>query len=253
MYVETNSAYAEYMLDNTPEQQYGIYHFLNEASGYEMLRTSVYYELENLAMRRNFYLGSPGLAMNILGDTVGKYLFFDIEDEPLKNIQKFALEKDLPNKVDVRNQDSVSGVMTLLPSLPASAFLHIDPYEIDKENNEGDTYLDLFIQATLSGMKCLLWYGFMTLDIKSKLNDYIKNKLKQNDINDSVCVELILEIIEKETITCNPGILGSGLLATNISEQSKSAILNYSELLIDTYKGVKYNGYKGDLYRDIVL
>ena len=44
-----------------------------------------------------------------------------------------------------------------MSSLPKSTFLHIDPYEIDKTNNNGHTYLDVLIGATKLGMKCLLW------------------------------------------------------------------------------------------------
>ena len=35
--------------------------------------------------------------------------------------------------------------------------------------------------------------------------------------------------IKKDTIVCNPGILGSGILATNLSQKSNSMIQNYSK------------------------
>lgn len=177
VYVETNSASAAYELIRTPEQEYGIYHFFNKAVDYDVLKNSVYYGLEDDAMKKKCYIGSPGLAMSILGQVANRYLFFDIEKEPLENIKEFALDKGLENKVITFNQDSISEVMNLLPSLPKSTFIHIDPYEIDKRDCNGYTYLDLFIQAAHDGLKCLLWYGFMTLYIKSQLNEYIKTNI----------------------------------------------------------------------------
>lgn len=66
-------------------------------------------------------------------------------------------------------------------------------------------------------------------------------------------MDLILNIIEKDTIPCNPGILGSGLLAANISEQSKFMIHNYSQHLVDIYKNVRYKDHDGSLFRDIII
>ena len=108
--------------------------------------------------------------------------------------------------------------MELLPSLPVSSFIHIDPYEIDKSGEPGGfTYFDVFLEAVQAGIKCYLWYGFMTLSVKEQLNAYILNGLRKNKIKGCACVELILEIIERNTIPCNPGILGSGILTAIIT------------------------------------
>ena len=45
VYVETNSACAIYFMTQTPEQQYGIYHFLDKS-----LKDSIYYQLESTEM-----------------------------------------------------------------------------------------------------------------------------------------------------------------------------------------------------------
>ena len=81
VYVETNAACAQYALERTPEQEYGIYHFLKKAGVAEKeyiperaeyhslkgaLHRSAYYQQESEAMQANRYIGSPGLAMNIL-------------------------------------------------------------------------------------------------------------------------------------------------------------------------------------------
>lgn len=67
VYVETNSACAIYSMTQTPEQQYGIYHFLEKADDDKSLKDSIYYQLESTEMAKGNYLGSPALAMNVLG------------------------------------------------------------------------------------------------------------------------------------------------------------------------------------------
>ena len=71
IYVETNSACAIYTMAHTPEQEYGIYHFLNEANEDDILKNSLYYQLESESMANGYYLGSPALAMKVLNDVVG--------------------------------------------------------------------------------------------------------------------------------------------------------------------------------------
>jgi 23S rRNA (adenine2030-N6)-methyltransferase len=252
IYIETNSACSDYSLSNTPEQQYGIYHFVETASDYKDLFKSSYFELECSVMKQNKYLGSPGLAMRILGTITDKLFFFDIEPESLNTIAEFAAQNHIADKIETINRDSVIGVMDMLPALPKSTLIHIDPYYIDQPNENGYDYLDLFAKATELGMKCFLWYGFNTLNEKKSINKFITEKLKNSASANLSCMELILETIQKDTIPCNPGILGSGLLTSNLSTKSISTILNYSNLLIDLYKGTTFKGFKGDLYRDII-
>jgi 23S rRNA (adenine2030-N6)-methyltransferase len=252
VYVETNSACADYHLNHTPEQEYGIYYFLKEAENVDNLSESTYYDLENYSLKENKYLGSPGLAMRVLGSIVDKFHFFDIETLALANVIDFARRNRLTDKVETINQDSIIGVLDLLPELPGSTLIHIDPYTIDKPSVNGKDYLDVFAQASEQGMKCILWYGFNTLDEKKQLNDYMMNKLSDKAIRNLSCTELIMDIIRKNTILCNPGILGNGLLTSNMSNTSISAIENYSKSLTKLYRNSRYNGFKGSIYRDVL-
>lgn len=252
VYVETNSACAIYTMTRTPEQEYGIYHFLNEIIKNSTLKNSLYYQLENENMANGNYLGSPALAMKIMDKNVQEYLFFDLEESALENIESFATHQTIMPPIKTFNCDSIDGVLKLLPSLPKTTFLHIDPYEIDKRNNNGYTYLDVLINATKLSMKCLLWYGFMTINDKTRLNKYVSEKLKKANIKDYTCTELIMNAIRKDTIICNPGILGSGILATNLSQYSKAIIQDYSNKLVEIYKNAQYKKFDGSLYNDTI-
>lgn len=252
VYVETNSASAIYRMSHTVEQQYGIYHFLEKANKEKFLRNSIYYKLESIEMEKGNYLGSPALAMNILEKRASQYIFFDIEKDALENIELYAGQIELETHIQTYHADSLERVIKLLPTLPKSSFLHIDPYEIDKKGISGISYLDILIKATQAGIKCLLWYGFMTEDDKMHINQYIINRLKEEDIKEYTCIELIMNSIRKDTIICNPGILGSGILATNFSQESRNKILDFSSVLVNTYIFTRYKNYDGSLYRCII-
>ncbi|MEG1502485.1 MAG: hypothetical protein RR370_03750, partial [Synergistaceae bacterium] len=251
IYIETNSASAIYEMTHTPEQEYGIYHFLDAAINDSELKDSCYYELERKAINKGCYLGSPGLALNILGNEVQKYVFYDKDNGALENIAQYAQSHNI-TKYDTYNCDSIEEVLNILPSLPLSTFLHIDPYEIDKQNSNGHTYLDILIKATQLGLKCLLWYGYMNFEDKLKINSYLVESLYQAEIKNYICVELIMNLIEQKTIPDNPGVLGSGILATNLSPQVHEVILNYSKRLTDIYKNVSYKENDGSVYLDTI-
>ena len=262
VYVETNAACAQYALEKTPEQEYGIYHFLKKAgaAGKECiperaeyhhpkgaLRRSAYYQQESEAMQANRYIGSPGLAMNILGDTA-RYIFFDIESEPLENVSQYASTKELKECINLFNRDSIEGTLELLSSLPASSFLHIDPYEIDKPGRNGRTYLDVFIEAAKAGMRCFLWYGYMTLKDKRHLEELIAQSLPEAGIRNTTGVELTLKMIKEDIAESNPGVLGSGVLGANLSEESNAVIQKYAAWLEEIYKDAKYKNLDGSVY-----
>lgn len=250
-YIETNSASANYTLTHTPEQQYGIYHFIEKGKE-NPVNNSIYFRLENEAMQMNQYIGSPGLVMSILKDTC-QYIFFDLDTEALQNIEEFGRKQTLTKQIILHNIDSLTGIMKLLPELSPNAFIHIDPYVINEPGSNGLTYLDIFIEATKLDLKCLLWYGYQTHNEKRELEELIRSSCKLENKHSISCHELTLKIIEPDTQPCTPGVLGSGLLASNISSISNTQIGKYCDLLIDFYKGSTYREYNGDLYKDIIL
>lgn len=262
VYVETNAACAQYALERTPDQEYGIYHFLKKAGAAEKeyiperaeyhhpkgaLRRSAYYQQESEAVQANRYIGSPGLAMNILGDTA-RYIFFDIESAPLENVSQYAATKGLKECITLFNRDSIEGTLELLSSLLASSFLHIDPYEIDKPGRNGRTYLDVFIEAAKAGMRCFLWYGYMTLEDKRHLEELIAQSLPEAGIRNATGVELTLKMIKEDIAESNPGVLGSGVLGANLSEESNAVIQKYAAWLEEIYKDAKYKNLDGSVY-----
>ena len=106
VYVETNSACAIYSMTQTPEQQYGIYHFLEKADDDKSLKDSIYYQLESTEMAKGNYLGSPALAMNVLGKQAKRFVFFDLEKSALENVDIYAKQIGLSTSVEIHHTDS---------------------------------------------------------------------------------------------------------------------------------------------------
>ena len=98
----------------------------------------------------------------------------------------------------------------------------------------------------------MLWYGFMTLNNKLTIDTYIASHLQKSGIKNVLGSKLIMNNIRKNTTICNPGILGSGLLASNLSDKSNQQLLGFSRLLEDIYKNSQYKGLDGSLYNEIL-
>lgn len=248
-YIESNSAYANYLLSNTPEQIYGIYTFLEKAVHDRILFSSSYFALENEAVKTLHYTGSPGLAMTVLEEATSKFLFFDIDPEALKNITSFAEKRKIQSKIQTFNQDSRNGIRNLLDDCTASTFIHIDPYDAIEPDSQGYSYLDLFCEAASRGIKCFLWYGFNSLQEKDILNKQFELK----NLKNMSCTELIMDTIRQSNSTENPGIMGSGLLTSNLSDYSNMAIERHTKALVELYRHTIYKNGKGDMYYEKVL
>ena len=105
-----------------------------EADDDKSLKDSIYYQLENPEMTKGNYLGSPALAMNVLEKQAKRFVFFDLEKSALENVGTYAKQVGLSASVEMHHADSSRGTIELLPSLPSSSFIHIDPYEIDMDS-----------------------------------------------------------------------------------------------------------------------
>ena len=166
----------------------------------------------------------------------------------MENVSQYAATKGLKECITLFNRDSIEGTLELLSSLPASSFLHIDPYEIDKPGRNDRTNLDVFIEAAKAGMRCFLWYGYITLKDKRHLEELIAQSLPEANIRNATGVELTLKMIKEDIAESNPGVLGSGVLGANLSEESNAVIQKYAAWLEEIYKDAKYKNLDGSVY-----
>ena len=89
-HVETNSAFFDYHLDDSPEKAYGIGHFLQQGAYLKAINQSAYVELLSPYFQTNRYLGSCGQAMKLLGTFVNQYVFFDLDQEAIESQKEGA-------------------------------------------------------------------------------------------------------------------------------------------------------------------
>lgn len=252
-YIETNSAYFDYMLEHSIEQDYGVGLFMRESGKYTELKESAYYNLIKPFYDKNKYLGSCGQVIHLLRDKPDSYLFFDLDKEALDSIVESVEKIGLSDKVETRQMESATGLINLVPKLNDKAFVHIDPYLIHQPNENGHSYLDGFIDASNKGVKCFLWYGFVTLEQKNEIDKLLISSINQTRNSNISCDELILNEIQDNTVDINPGILGCGILTSNLTKNSTEIISNYAKLLVEMYKDSEYNGTSGALYYDNLL
>ncbi|WP_274652601.1 23S rRNA (adenine(2030)-N(6))-methyltransferase RlmJ [Paenibacillus humicola] len=244
-YVETNAAYPAYRLDRTENRNFGIY-YLFEQAGRDHRQTigrSDYMKLVgripgNQGNELHAYLGSPGLAMNMLRNS-SRYLFCDIEKEPLQRITEYAERQGLITQVRTMQGDSVDRLWHDIDGMGPETFLHIDPYRIFERNGSGRCYFDLFAKAAERGIKTMLWYGFETLDDRSDLHAKMRASLPVR-VTELYGREIYVESIGQSVISVNPGVPGCGILTANLSQASVTACRRHAAELETVYRQARF-------------
>jgi 23S rRNA (adenine2030-N6)-methyltransferase len=130
-YIETNSASPVHALSNSPEQKYGIYHFMNNCHKSDLLKTSAYYRILKTFNPDNIttYPGSSAIALSLLKQSDCRFCFYDIEVEAIQNIENFTSRTGVKEMSQCINEDSISGIYKRLDDFDGKSFIHFDPYD----------------------------------------------------------------------------------------------------------------------------
>ena len=252
-YIETNSGYFDYELGHSEEQDYGIGWFIKKSQNVTELENSQYFKIIKPFYDTDMYLGSCGQVIHIIRNKAKKYIFFDLDKDALISIERAVNELGISHKVETRQMDSATGLINLIPELNQKAFVHIDPYLIHQPNNDGYSYLDGFFEALKRGVKSFLWYGFRTLKEKREINDILIVRTDQTRTKKISCDELIIKEIQEDSININPGVLGCGILTSNLNIKSIGIISDSAKVLVEMYRDSKYKGVNGELYHDKII
>ncbi|OHD36065.1 MAG: hypothetical protein A2Y30_01325 [Spirochaetes bacterium GWE1_32_154] len=257
-YIETNSAQPYYHFTYSPERDYGIGTVINNALKSDIIANSIFYQTllnnnKNI-MNLNEYLGSPGLAMNILKNNVEKYIFCDIDENSLNAINEYSLKINLFNKVETYKNDSIKTIDSLINNFSCLDFIHIDPYSILNKNIDGKTYFDTFLDSVKKGIKSMLWYGYENNSQRKYLNNWMKEKIKSSCIqsdNNVILIELFLSSIKENEVVVNPGVVGSGVIIGNLSQKSINEFDSFSNELVNIYQdSIILDKYSGKLEKN---
>jgi len=233
-YVESNSAYPKYHLDPTVRREYGILHLLREmeTNCYPAVAQSPYIQLlkrEQVNGGIHTYLGSPGLAMGMLQDS-SQYVFCDIEEEALAAIRSYADGQYLLSHIQTVSGDSIDRLWSSVDAMGQETFLHIDPYRIFEQNENGHCYADLFAKAVRNGIKTMLWYGYETRDEQKETHSRLRALVQDLDSPLS-CIDFYIGSIGSSVTEVNPGVPGCGIVIANLSSSSIEAFNRYADEL----------------------
>ncbi|MBD2414305.1 hypothetical protein FACHB389_14265 [Nostoc calcicola FACHB-389] len=254
-YIETNSAYPEYQLTASFEQQYGILHVEKNIQKSQLLQQSAYWRvLSSISEKKSGlskYLGSPALALNILKGTAKNFVFFDIEQACLKEIAEYAKKLNIAQQVNCRNEDSINGLISMIENLTPHDFIHVDPYLIHEKNANGNSYFDAFVRAMRQGIMGMLWYGFNTFQERENLHNGFQKQTGIGSRTRLQGIELRSILLDESILDVNPGVLGCGILIGNLSNISQQYFKEIALEITNIYQNsTMFGKYPGQLIFD---
>jgi 23S rRNA (adenine2030-N6)-methyltransferase len=253
VYVETNAAFASYALTETPARRYGVRTTYRHAARSPVVDGSAYLQilrdLNERAPVPQTYLGSPGLAMHLLNRDCRRFVFFDLEPEPLRDVEAAARVLGLARRVETRCQDSRRGTLRILDAMTPDGLLFVDPYELFAPGDDGGpAYLDVVGEAARRSIPCVAWYGYFTRSEQTDARSQIRAFIAANPEADPLSVEVLMAAIGDEKPRVDPGIVGCGVLLVNLPESVKAIVASLAAGLVAVYaEGVTFAGGTGAL------
>jgi 23S rRNA (adenine2030-N6)-methyltransferase len=246
-YWESHAGSSHYALTHSPERDYGIFYFADSARQSEMLTHAVYTQLLKGYERNGLlglYPGSPLLAMRVLQPHHATFLFCDTDPQSLSTISDDRARVGLPeDAVQVVHGDGVGTLARILASSSSeemsNTFAHLDPYQPFAANAEGITSVDLFCEMSRRGGKAMLWYGFASKGEQEYLHQQLQHTLQVHTFDPPTsrlwCGEVTLNAIHTPGYPFNPGVMGCGIILSNVSSPALTACKHLGKALETLY------------------
>jgi 23S rRNA (adenine2030-N6)-methyltransferase len=251
-YWESHAGSSSYALTHSPERDYGVFLFLERAVHSSVLEASTYRRLLYPRERGSTpptYPGSPLIAMELLRDAGGRFVFCDLDSASLENIAQDARALGVPSgRVRLVQGDGVSTLEEELARLSEEevpeTFLHVDPYCPLEPSHGRESPLGLFARAAERGVGCMLWYGFDARDAR----DAVLAALRERIAGGAWYGEVSLRAEDLSEVGFDPGVLGCGVVLCNVGEEALGACSRLGEGLAQAYAAARLpNGRDGAL------
>jgi 23S rRNA (adenine2030-N6)-methyltransferase len=251
-YWESHAGSSSYPLTRSPERDYGVFLFLERAGRSSALKGSTYLRLLDLCERGRTpqtYPGSPLIAMQLLGDAGGRFVFCDLDGASLATIAEDTRALGIPSRhVRLVPGDGVSTLEEELAALTekeaSGTFLHVDPYDPLEPGRAGETPLDLFARAAERGLGCMLWYGFDARGARAVVLDALRVRISGRAWHG----EVSLRAEDLSELGFDPGMLGCGVVMCNVGQEALAACRRVGKGLAGAYAGARLpNGRDGAL------
>jgi 23S rRNA (adenine2030-N6)-methyltransferase len=247
VYWESHAGSSHYALTHTPERDFGIFTFARAASQSQRLNTAVYSQLlkgyEHNGQLQ-LYPGSPLQAMRVLQPHHATFVFCDIDPESLSTISEDRATLDLAlDAVQVIQGDGIGALTRLLASFGSheigNTFVLLDPYQPFAANSEGMTSVDLFCEVSRRGGKVMLWYGFDSAGGQQQIHQHLQHAFQVHSLPPPGyqlwCGEVRLNAIDTPGSRFHPGVMGCGIILSNVSNPSLAACQQLGEALATVY------------------
>ena len=257
-YCESHAGSAWYPLTHSWERDYGVFYFFEYASESAALSTSTYLQLlKDYAISGDLRTcpGSPLIAMRVLQRDHARFLFCDIDADSILTIQSSAAELGLSGSaLSIVHGDGVSALSEAASSLSdqraQDTFAHLDPYQPLDKSPKGISSLDLFCALTNYGVKCMFWYGYPAYQYREFLFARLKAAWAANAFASSKyclwCGDIALVAMDDSTFAINPGVLGCGIICSNLSPESIAACERLGNGLAEIYSRTRFpDGHSG--------
>jgi len=246
-YWESHAGSSHYALTHTPERDYGIFYFVHAASQSEVLNSAVYsqllkgYDHDGLL---KLYPGSPLLAMMVLQHHHATFLFCDTDPQSLSTIGDDRATLGLAlDTVQVVQGDGIATLARLLTSAEPEemndTFALLDPYQPFAANAEGTTAVDVFCELSRRGGKAMLWYGFDSAGAQAYIHQQLQYAFQVHSLHPPVyrlwCGEVTLNAIHTPGYRFHPGVMGCGIILSNVSSPALTACKQLGEALETVY------------------
>ena len=238
-YHETNSANSHYKIDANPNTEYGIINVISKSKNNKALERSKYLSiLREKGIGEMNYLGSPGLSMETLCDSAD-YFFHDLDIDAIECIKNYASQNNLLHKVTTFCGDSISALLKNSYQVNKNDFIFIDPYCPFDKNTEGDDFFDVFEKTLTCKSKVLLWYGYVTHEIKRKIAERF-NYLASKNKTKMWRFDIWLKNMPETKVGIHPGVAGCGLACANLSHNSLKILMKYLDIITCCYTDSVY-------------
>jgi 23S rRNA (adenine2030-N6)-methyltransferase len=265
-YWESHAGSASYTLTHSVQRDYGVFYFIEHTIQSPMLETSAYKHILNTYQQDrelSTYPGSPLIALKVLHENQSKFLFCDIDNESLKNIQEAVDTKGASKVVEMIHGDGISTLAEKAANLSAqdalTTFVHIDPFRPFTRSVNRLHSIDLFSKLSQQGVKVLYWYGYDSYQYRNTLINEIKLSLAKYEVSliktPIWCGDISLAAIDDPLFDEHPGVLGCGIVASNLSKASVENCHRLGKELVGIYENALFpSGISGALrYQTITL
>ena len=258
---ESHAGSAYYHLTPSYERDYGVYRVRARAADAPHLAQSRYVGLlRSLETdgRLRVYPGSPAIAMRLLGNESTGFVFCDTDPDSLADIQATAERLGITaTRLRLIHGDGLTALAQLgnllAPDEAAITLAHIDPYQTLLAGDSGLNSFDLLCRLGALGVRCVLWYGYVSAEDRAGIFDALHRALNRQRTSASALRlwngDIRLDAIDEPSLAANTGVISCGIITAHLGERSINACDQLGRALEQIYADARLiGGYSGALH-----